>query len=293
MKITILHHKYTDPEKTPALINHLAGYWLELGHQVVHVKGVDNPLPEADVLILHVNLTIVPPEYIRAVEQFPVVINRNVIDISKSAFSQIMVNQDDPYPGPVIVKTRNNYGGIPERRANLKNGAIPGNLISGFCRRFDSLRTWRNVRYLKEYQVFESIQEVPDGVWQNEHLLVEKFLPERDRDGNYHVREWVFLGDREIHFMNISREPVIRGINAYQREYLTADEIPDILRKTRKSLGLDYGKFDYVINNESPVIFDINKTIGVASNMSKRDRAHEHIRELSQGLKYYLYERIV
>ena len=288
MNIIILHHKYTDLVKIPCLINYLADYWVQQGHQVVHIKGVDEPLPPADVLILHVNLTVVPQEYIKAVEHFPVVINRNITDISKSSFSQIMVTHDNNYTGPVIVKTRNNYGGIPERRAGLKNKIVAGNLLSRLCQNFKIFRNWHNISYLKEYQVFDSKKEVTQDIWQNKNLIVEKFLPEKDRSGDYCVREWIFLGNREIHYLNISHEPVIRGVNAYQRVYLTEDDVPDELREIRSNLGFDYGKIDYVIFNESPVIFDINKTIGVASNMGERNRVHERIRELSIGLEYYL-----
>jgi len=286
LKIAILHHKHTDLEKTPCLINYMAQHWMEQGHNVIHIKGVDSPLPAADVLILHVNLTVVPQEYIQAAERYPVVINRNVIDISKPAFSQIMVKQDDHYSGPVIVKTRNNYGGVPERR-------ISNSIIDKVYQQFECLRSWRYIKYLKEYPVFESIQKVPCEVWQNEHLVVEKFLPERDSEGNYCMREWIFLGDRVIHYMNISHEPVIRGINAFRREYFTVDEVPDELQVIRNKLGFDYGKFDYVMHNEFPVIFDINKTIGVARNFGERNRAHERIKELSHGLEYYLKERSV
>jgi hypothetical protein len=254
---------------------------MEQGHNVIHIKGVDSPLPAADVLIFHVNLTVVPQEYIRAAERYPVVINRNVIDISKPAFSQIMVKQDDHYSGPVIVKTRNNYGGVPERR-------ISNSIIDKVYQQFECLRSWRYIKYLKEYPVFESIQKVPCEVWQNEHLVVEKFLPEHGSDGYYRVREWVFLGNQELHFMNISREPIIKSTNTFRKEYFPADEVPIELRAIRNEFGFDYGKFDYSIQNGEPILFDINKTPGVSRNLGDSPRITENIRQLSLGLEFYI-----
>jgi len=280
LKIAILHHKHTDLEKTPCLINYLAQNWIEQGHNVIHIKGVDSPLPAADVLILHVNLTVVPQEYIQAAERYPVVINRNVIDISKPAFSQIMVKQDDHYSGPVIVKTRNNYGGVPERR-------IRNSIIDKVYQQFEWLRLWQHVEWLIEYPVFKSVEKIPQGVWQNEHLFVEKFLPERDNNGNYRIREWVFFGDREVHFINISHEPVIKSMNKIRVEYSTPDEIPHELRRIRAAMGIDYGKFDFSVHHGSPVLFDINKTPGISSNSKNSTRAVESIRQLSNGLELY------
>ncbi len=294
MKIAILHHLHTDPEKAPYLLKHCCQHWIQQGHSVINLKGVDGPLPAADLLIMHVNLTVVPQEYVRAAERYSVVINRNVIDISKPAFSQIIVKHDDHYQGPVIIKTRNNYGGLPERQINNLNGKRGlDNMAQKLWQKYEWLRPWCKAEWLTNYPIFESVQKVPPGIWRNEHLVVEKYLPERDRDGYYRVREWIFLGDREIHFINISPEPVVRGINAYRREYLTTDEVPTELRTIRSKLGFDYGKFDYAIYNSMPVLYDINKTIGVARNLRERPEAMEHIERLSQGLEYYLHSRSI
>ena len=256
---------------------------------MIHVRGIDEPLPVADLLILHVNLTVVPQEYVQVAEHYPVVINRNIIDISKPAFSEMIIGTDDIYDGPVIVKTRNNYGGLPERKINRLNSKRRlDRILQKIQEPFEWLKPWSRIEWLTNYSVYESVKKVPWGIWQNENLVVEKFLPERGRDGDYHVREWVFLGDREIHFINISREPIVKGFNSYRREYLSVDEVPVELRMIRSKFGFDYGKFDYGINNGTPVLYDINKTIGVSSNMEDRPGAFDHIKKLSQGVEFYL-----
>ena len=107
------------------------------------------------------------------------------------------------------------------------------------------------------------------------------------------MREWIFLGDREIHFINISREPIVKGFNSYRREYLSFDEVPVELRTIRSKFGFDYGKFDYGINNGTPVLYDINKTPGSPRNLyDRRPKAREKIKQLSQGLESYMKKKL-
>ena len=289
MKIAILHHAHTDPENPKYLLYYCCQNWVQWGHSIFHINGTDRPLPAADLLILHVNLSVVPLAYIEVAQNYPVVINKKIIDITSQVFSEIIINQTVNYDGPVIVKTRNNYGGLPERELVRIDSKNPFTNIKEFLwRQSGWLRPWRNVEWLTNYPVYASVKEVPSGVWQNKQLIVEKFLPERGKDGNYHVREWLFFGDREIHFKNISRDPVIRGFNSHTREYLALDDVPVELRATRTRLGFDYGKFDYAIHNGKPVLYDINKTIGAAPNMKDRPGAMDHIREFSRGIEVYL-----
>ena len=288
MKIVILHHKHTDLEKSPCLLNYCSQNWIQQGHSVIHVFGIDGSAPVADVLILHVNMTVVPQEYVQFTKQYPVVINRDVIDISKSTFSTIIITRNDPYNGPVIVKTKNNYGGLPERQiSKLERRRGLKDIVQYIRQQYTWIRPWHRTEWLKNYPVFNTVQKVPQGVWQNENLVVEKFMPERNKDGHYCVREWVFLGDREVHFMNISSEPVIKGTNTDRKEYFSTDEVPAELRKIRSRLGFDYGKFDYAIHNGKPVLYDVNKTPGAPYNLLDRPEATENIRQLSFGLEFY------
>ena len=237
---------------------------------------------------MHVNLSVVPREYVQFAQNYPLVLNKYVVDIRKPAFSNLLIKKGEDYDGPVIVKTKNNYGNNPEKELEWKNRKFLPRYIRKKIHNSGWFRSWKNIDSLKNYPVFESVQEIPPAVWNNKHLIVEKFLPERSEDGVYRVREWVFLGDREIHYINNSHEPVIRGINTFQRDYLAPEDVPADLRKIRTKLGFDFGKFDYVINDNEVVLFDINKTIGTASNTMKRPGAAERIKALSEGLNYYL-----
>jgi hypothetical protein len=85
-------------------------------------------------------------------------------------------------------------------------------------------------------------------------------LPERE--GELYVLRWAFfLGTAVVGLKGLSREPVVRAGNTVrdpEREY----ELPRALLDHRASIGLDYGKIDYVMNAGRPVVLDVSKTIG-------------------------------
>ena len=60
--------------------------WCEQGHKLSFVNGTDK-MVSGDVVIMHVDLTEVPSEYLRYAGQFPVVINGKASTIAKDAFS--------------------------------------------------------------------------------------------------------------------------------------------------------------------------------------------------------------
>ena len=68
----------------------------------------------ADLVLLHVNLSVVPDEYLELASRYPIVVNGKAKDIRKSTYSTLRVTRDDPYAGPVIVKSNLNYAGVPE-----------------------------------------------------------------------------------------------------------------------------------------------------------------------------------
>src|SRR5215831_5343530 len=89
--------------------------WEAMGFTVQVVQGVKHQA-RADLVIPHVDLTVTPKEYRDFFLAYPHVINRRVVDISKSRVSANLVRKNDGYTGPVIVKTERNYGGLPEQR---------------------------------------------------------------------------------------------------------------------------------------------------------------------------------
>ncbi len=86
------------------VIANLADIWRKSGLQVVMLFGTKKYVP-ADLAIVHVNLSVVPEDYLAFARRYPAVVNGHVRDIRKSAISQNLLLPDSPYEGPVIVKT--------------------------------------------------------------------------------------------------------------------------------------------------------------------------------------------
>jgi hypothetical protein len=107
------------------------------------------------------------------------------------------------------------------------------------------------------YQVFSSAGEVPPAVWNDPLLVVEKYLPERERD-HYCIRHWVFFGLEEFTVRVHSLDPILKAKNVVHREYDVP--VPDDLREMRRALGFNYGKFDFTIVDGETVLFDANNT---------------------------------
>jgi hypothetical protein len=227
----------------------LCGLWREAGHRVSIVRGVD-ALPEADLAILHVNLSVVPDEYREAAASYKRLVNGRALDIRKRNVSQNLLSRGDHWAGEVIIKSDLNFGGVPEWRVanpDLPPSAVPMDLAT--------------------YFVCDTIDHVPESVWSDPRVVVERFLPERDADGYYWLRTWVFLGERGRCRRGRSKSAVIKGW-----EIIDTDpellEVPDAIRAERERLGLDYGKFDFVVHDGTPVLFDANKTPGIGPSRS-------------------------
>ncbi len=250
--ISILtHESSTEVRGARYYLSNLIELWENQGIQV-HISGGTNYFP-ADVALLHVDTTVVEDEFMELSARYPVTINGRVRDISKRQFSRVLLNQNDVYQGPVIVKTDANFGGILEFRAAVEAGEkeiLPQ----------DIQRPWRKIEYLdsNKYPVFNHISQVPQGVWRNPKLIVEKFLPERTSAGEFRIRTCLFLGEQEVGLWFASPDPVIKFVNATSRGLL--DSIPEALREARKEQGFDYGRFDYTEVDGEVIIFDMNRT---------------------------------
>ena len=72
----------------------------------------------------------------------------------------------------------------------------------------------------------------------------------------------VVIGLLALHDEIRSRHPVVKVANIYRHEYL--HEVPDSLRETRRALGFDFGKFDYVMVDGQAILLDANKTPTIA-----------------------------
>lgn len=280
LRVAIITHEIDEFQDSGYLLRHLSKRWEQDGIKILVVKGVNQELPEADLAILHTDITTVGKDYIRVINQFPLVINGTVTDISKTAFSDLIVQSSDTYDGKVIVKTNANFGGMRERVKKLHDGDWRAGI--------EIQRPWRRVEWMDEYPVFNSPADVPGGVWRNDKLVVEKFLPEQNAQGEYLLKMWVFLGDQGIYYQAVSPEPVIKSHNLIRREFLDVNDVPESIREIRAKLGFEFGKFDFAMYQGEPVLYDVNRTPGGPKSSFKRESTERSYQILSEGLNNYI-----
>jgi hypothetical protein len=231
------------------LIDALALRWKKRGYKVFKRYSTKN-LPDADIAILHIDASVVSGKYVHCLSRYPVVLNRNVLNISKTVFSDNIVKFDDGYSGPVIIKTIANCGGIPEATK-----------IKYLWSKLTLQWNWKKVTMLnpEKYPVFENKEDISIGVWQNKNFIVEKFLPERENN-LFFLRYWIFLGNKGWAGRFGANYPIVKFSNMTTKDEIVP--VPEELKVWRKKLGFDYGRFDYVEHNGKPVLFDVNKTLG-------------------------------
>ena len=191
----------------------------------------------ADAAILHVDQSVVDQAYLDLAARYPVAVNGQVRDIRKQVVSRNLVRRDSDWDGPVLVKSDLNCGGRPEYVLAQRGGAAP-------------------TPPPPQYDLYDRIDQVPDPVWDDTSRVVERYLPER-RDGMNVLRIWSFLGDYERCSWYTSPETIVKGRNIVS---FGPAEVPDLLREERRRLGIDYGKFDFALGPEGPVLYDANKT---------------------------------
>jgi hypothetical protein len=272
--VAIVLHRQDSLDRRSYWLRAVAECWRAAGIHVSVVRDPRAPI-DADLAVLHVDLTVVPPEYLACVQSAAASVNGRVSDISKRAVSTHLVHHGDRYEGPVIVKTNWNDRGTREihaARRGLISSLRPQDVARN-CRTYvreagRRVRRWRRYGSHKaflSYPVFDSMAAVPDAVWEDEDFVVERFLPER-RDGQYCIRTWLFFGDRERHAM--------------------LDEVPEKLRQIRRELKFDFGKFDYTIVDGQPVLFDANRTPSIGD--FPRDRYLPIAQTLAEGIGIFL-----
>lgn len=290
----LVHEAQPDIVNRSYIIWAMARVWASQGLQVRVIRGLDEAI-ETDLLFPHIDLTVVPERYQACIETHSCVINRHVRDISKTLISTQLVRRGDGYDGPVIVKTDQNSGGAPEARLSgetrLARLEATGwwrrtwerMVPEAATRRVDkALATARALRST-QYPIYPSVKDVPPAVFDNPHLVVERFLPERDGE-LYCVRSYVFFGDRGYNTLKKGPNPVVKGSTIVQREPVP---IPDEIIEARRQLGFDYGKFDYVVSNDSPILLDVNHTPMLAGKMLSSGQLRR-MANIAEGLSKWI-----
>ena len=269
----LVHENSIERDLRAAVVFHLATYWRETGHSVVFLRGTDR-FVDADVLFVHVDLSVVPDPYLEFASRYPAAVNHRVADIRKSRISQSLVRRESGWDGPVIVKTDLNYGGIPE--LTLASSRIMRTTRAGrFLLRYHPRR--RRLSPLSRgnnYPIYENIQAVPDAVWYDHRVVIERFSPELD-EGLYRLRLYQFVGDRATWRRISSHSPLVKSGNMIKTEPIEPDPA---VEAWRHRLGLDYGKIDYVVHDGQPILLDVNKTTGVDARATRvrDDRRRYH-----------------
>lgn len=271
--VVIITHAFDYFRANHYLLNLFVGHWTNAGHRVSLVAGLDD-WPEADIGILHVDLSLTPEAYVAALQRYPVVVNGAATDIRKRTVSRQLLRKGDAWDGPVIVKTDLNCCGLPELRAHRR--AQAAGVQPGFTLAPQSCLD-------DPYPILRSIHDVADAVWQNPALVVERFLPERD-DGGYWMRAWVFFGESERCTRYRSNHAVIKVGNIVAREPAT---VPDELRAERERLGFDYGKFDFVVCDGKAILLDANRTPFAPPASASPELAASNV-HLARGLATFL-----
>jgi hypothetical protein len=277
--LILLHARDHAAERHAYQIWGLAGIWRSWGIEVVVQRGIER-FVEADVIVNHVDLTVVPEPYVRHMARYPVAINGRCTDISKRFVSRELLREGDPWDGPVIVKTDRNCGGEPERLI-LRSRA--GRLLDDLRLR-SSRHPWRVRRWLptRDYPVLPSVSAVPEDVWHNPHLVVERFLPEREGE-LYVLRTLAMLGDRWWSRRRTSASPIVKSDNTVHVEEV--EPHAGVFAQARR-LNLDRGRIDYVVHGGRPVVLDVNRTNTMGRSMTP-ERVRATCELLAPGLRCF------
>jgi len=283
-RIAVLMHERDDETPPGAwIIVAIAEVWRAMGHEVEFVRGTRNPI-DADLVVPHVDLSVLPDDYVRLLSDCPRVVNRRVVDIRKRAISESLVKGRREWNGPVIVKTDLNYGGYPERM-RLRKPWWEKRVVRRLMRvllRADERTGFHPFQRLEPdaYPIFESVADLPRGTFSNPSLVVERFLPERAGE-LYCLRCYAFAGTAEVNVRVKSASPVVKANSTLEREELPVTEE---LRALRRRLGFDYGKLDHVVVDGRLHLLDANRTPSFATTTTFSQRRTELTELFARGL---------
>lgn len=267
-RIVILVHRHGSFTEPLYFLHEIAEVWKEKGIEIVVHRGPQRPV-DADLIINHVDLTVVPPDHLAYLRQYPKALNLAAVDISKRMISRNLVLPGDGFAGPVLVKADRNCSGWREAELAQK-GHLPPHFLT----------------VVPDYRIFSSSAEVPENVWRSREVVVEKFLVERIGEF-YGLRTWVFLGDQETNSLSYATEPIVKQRGVVRRE--PVDEVPKALREIRVELGFDFGKFDYGIVDGEVILYDANRTPGLGT--FPKEQYMPRIRTYADGIWSFLPEQ--
>jgi hypothetical protein len=110
----LCHERERGLDPARYLVHHFEEFWREDGHDVAYLFGTERFVP-ADIVLVHVDVSVVPESYLEFAARYPIVLNGRVRDIRKTTTSRYLLRPGDDWRGPVIVKTDLNHAGNRER----------------------------------------------------------------------------------------------------------------------------------------------------------------------------------
>src|SRR5438034_3820789 len=162
----LFHEKNRKRHLSGYAITFLAEFWSQDGHRVHYLFGTRKFVP-ADLLLVHVDLSVVPDEYLEFASRYPIALNSDVKDIRKSQISTNLLKQDDVYSGKVIVKSDLNFGGSPERL--LRRHRSPWRRLASCFVRAHTIGTGLETH--SKYRIYDRLTDVSPAVFERDDLV--------------------------------------------------------------------------------------------------------------------------
>jgi len=151
--VVLFHRNEIHRDPTGYVIHKLADTWRVRGDKVTYLFGPQTYVP-ADVVIVHVDLSVAPEPYLEFAAQYSMVLNGDLRHIRKNRISRTLVKPGDGWHGPVIVKSDLNYAGRPERMFEGNWLERRWALTRRIARAGERVRNWNMpVREASEYAV--------------------------------------------------------------------------------------------------------------------------------------------
>ncbi|MAS05692.1 MAG: hypothetical protein CL534_13560 [Ahrensia sp.] len=231
-----------------------------------------------EAAFLHVDLTDVPADFITAAHRYGRCVNRDASTIRRTLYTRAKVQRDDNFAGPVIVKTVLNSRGAPELRyENRRSFAARAGytakklLIPGYKQRL-----------CPDYEIHDSLEDVPKSVWDDPRLLVERFLPgAMDLPIVKHRYDFFFeveLNTR-VAYQSLLCDPETLT------EFDVDPDVPQAIRDLREQLNLDFGAIDYFMENGEAIPIDANKTVTTTDSwVATWPAVARHVEEVTDRL---------
>jgi hypothetical protein len=178
-RIALLFHARTsDRDLRKSVVFEMASLWREAGYEVIVLRGAQREVP-ADLVFVHVDLSVVPDEYLAFAARYPIAVKGLAKDIRKSTTSRHRVRPGDPWSGPVIAKSDLNCAGRPERAVEprwwLRRVGVCRSALRlwdgiGAGRRAPPFRSWR------AYQIFAGPDRVPRRYFEDPRIAGKPVL---------------------------------------------------------------------------------------------------------------------